>query len=127
MRLKDKVAIITGGDSGIGQATAELFGEEGAKVIVADIDPKGGETTARTIRDNGGSAHFVRADISKETDCKDISNEAMKVFGRRHPSQQCGNLCAQGVRVHGRGMATLTGGERDGHCAGYQVCPRAST
>src|SRR2546425_10011217 len=82
MRLKNKVAIVTGAASGIGQATAELFGEEGAKVVVADVDPKGGEATVRKIRDKGGSAHFVQADISKEKDAQKISDEAVKTFGR---------------------------------------------
>ncbi len=82
MKLKGKVAIITGAGSGIGQATAELFGEEGAKVVVADIDAKGGEGTTKKIRDRGGVAHFVQADISREADAKKIADEAMKVFGR---------------------------------------------
>jgi len=82
MRLKDKVAIITGAASGIGQATAELFGEEGAKVIVADIDSKGGEASSKTIRDKGGVARFVPSDISKDTDCRKISEEAIDAFGR---------------------------------------------
>ncbi len=82
MRLKDKVAIVTGAGSGIGQATAELFAEEGARVVVADVDPKGGEATARTIREKGGSVQFVHADISKESDAQKISQEAVKSFGR---------------------------------------------
>jgi 3-oxoacyl-[acyl-carrier protein] reductase len=51
MRMKDKVAIITGAGSGIGQATALLFAEEGARVIVADIDSVGGEKTVAAIRE----------------------------------------------------------------------------
>ncbi len=82
MRLKDKVAIITGAGSGIGQATAELFGEEGAKVVVVDIDGKAGEATAQNIRDQRGTAHFVRADISKEDDAREISAETVKTYGR---------------------------------------------
>jgi NAD(P)-dependent dehydrogenase (short-subunit alcohol dehydrogenase family) len=84
MRLKDKVAIVTGAASGIGRATAELFAEEGAKVVVADLDAEGGEETVRAINGKGGAAHFVHADISKETDAKKISQETVKAFGRIH-------------------------------------------
>lgn len=84
MRLKDKVAIVTGAASGIGRATAELFAEEGAKVVVVDVDAKGGEETVRSINGKGGAAHFVQADISKEADAKKISEEAIKSFGHIH-------------------------------------------
>ena len=82
MRLKDKVAIVTGAGSGIGQATAELFSEEGARVVVADVDARGGDATARAIREKGGSVLFVHADISKDSDAQKISQEAIKSFGR---------------------------------------------
>jgi len=82
MRLKSKVAIITGAASGIGRATAELFAEEGAKVVVADIDSAGGEQTVSNIRSKGGEARFVHADISKEEDAKRISEETVKAYGR---------------------------------------------
>jgi len=81
MRLQGKVAIVTGAGSGIGRATAEVFGEEGGKVVVADIDPKGGEETVKMIG-NKRAAHFVQADISKEADAKRIAAEAVKAFGR---------------------------------------------
>jgi len=82
MRLHNKVAVITGGASGIGEATALLFGEEGAKVVVADLDAKGGNKTAAQIRDKGGNAVFVQADISKEPDAKRITDEAVRTCGR---------------------------------------------
>jgi NAD(P)-dependent dehydrogenase (short-subunit alcohol dehydrogenase family) len=82
MRLKNKATIVTGAGSGIGRATAEVFGEEGANVVVADIDPKSGEETTKTIRDKGGAAHFVRADISKEADAKKIADQSIQAFGR---------------------------------------------
>src|SRR5438034_1589247 len=81
MRLKDKVAIITGAGSGIGQATAEVFGEEGAKVVVVDINEEAGRATAQKIRDGKGSAHFVKADISQEDDARGISAETIKTYG----------------------------------------------
>lgn len=82
MKLKDKVAIVTGAGSGIGQATALLFAEEGAKVVIADIDAKGGQATTKSILDKGRTARFIQADISKEADGRKISEETEKVFGR---------------------------------------------
>jgi NAD(P)-dependent dehydrogenase (short-subunit alcohol dehydrogenase family) len=81
MRVQNKVAIVTGAGSGIGRATAELLAEEGAKVVVADIDPKGGNETVSAIREKGNAAHFVQADISREADAKKISDEAVKTYG----------------------------------------------
>jgi len=81
MRVENKVAIVTGAGSGIGRATAELLAEEGAKVVVADIDPKGGKETVSAIIEKGNTAHFVQADISREVDAKNISDEAVKTYG----------------------------------------------
>ena len=82
MRLKDKVAIITGAGSGIGRITAELFASEGAKVVCADIDPNAGESTARGIRGKDGVGHYVRVDIGNESNDKRLSAEALKLYGR---------------------------------------------
>jgi NAD(P)-dependent dehydrogenase (short-subunit alcohol dehydrogenase family) len=82
MRVKDKVAIVTGAAVGIGQTAAEVLAEEGAKVVVADIDAKNGEQAAANIRAKGGTAIFVQADISKEPDARRISEETVKAFGR---------------------------------------------
>ncbi len=81
-RLKGKVAIVTGGSVGIGQATSELFAEEGAKVIVANPNAIAGEECARQIRDHGGEAVFVQTDISKEDDCRNVCDRAVETFGR---------------------------------------------
>lgn len=64
-RLKDKVAIVTGGANGIGRAICELFSAEGAWALVVDIEQSAGENVAETIRARGGSAQFCRADVSK--------------------------------------------------------------
>ena len=70
MRLEDKVALITGGSSGIGKETAILFAKEGASVVVADKNEPGGEETVATIIESGGKASFIRTDVSVAEDCK---------------------------------------------------------
>lgn len=81
-RLRDKVAIVTGGSGGIGQATAILFSEEGARVVIADPKIGPGEECVAQIRAAGGEAVFVETDISKEDDCRRVCDQAVKVFGQ---------------------------------------------
>jgi len=66
MRLKGKVALITGGAFGMGEATARLFGREGAKVVIADIEESQGSSVAQAIVDAGGDSLFVRLDVCDE-------------------------------------------------------------
>lgn len=65
-RLKGKVAIVTGGAHGIGKAICEVFCEEGARVLLVDIDGQAGQNVTQAICDNGGKAEFCRADVSSE-------------------------------------------------------------
>jgi dihydroanticapsin dehydrogenase len=81
MRLKNRVAIVTGSGRGIGQETAYLFAEESAGVVVADINPETGENTVDHIRRKGGEATFIRCDISNEEDVRRMCSEAVKTFG----------------------------------------------
>lgn len=82
MRLKDRVAIITGAGSGIGRATAFLFAQEGAKVVVADYVAEGGEETVRLIKEAGGEATFVKVDVSKAADTQRMVNTAIDRYGK---------------------------------------------
>ncbi len=82
MRLKDKVAIITGAAHGIGKAYARRFAEEGAHVIVADIDAQGAEATAKAILDAGGSAWARTTDVRSLPNLQALVRETVDKFGR---------------------------------------------
>jgi NAD(P)-dependent dehydrogenase (short-subunit alcohol dehydrogenase family) len=82
MLLEGKVAIITGAASGIGRATAILFAEEGAKVIVADINDKDGKETVQIIKNQGKQSLFVHADVSKEPDVKNMVKTTKESYGK---------------------------------------------
>jgi len=82
--LENKVAIITGAGSGIGKAISLLYANEGAKIIVSDINEKGGNETVSEIKAKGGEAIFVKADTSKVDDNKNVVDQAVKQFGGLH-------------------------------------------
>ena len=81
MRLKDKVAIITGATSGMGRATAELFGAEGAKVVVVGRNEERAKEVVEGIKAKGGEAIYVLADSNKVEDNQKIFDETMKAYG----------------------------------------------
>ena len=81
MRLKDKVALITGGGSGIGRAAAELFAREGAKVVVADYKADAGQEAVQAIKDAGGEAVFIEVDVSVPAQVQHMVQTAVDAYG----------------------------------------------
>jgi NAD(P)-dependent dehydrogenase (short-subunit alcohol dehydrogenase family) len=81
-RLAGKVALVTGSASGIGRTTALAFAREGAKLIVADVDVDGGQQTTHMIKEHGGEATFVQADVSQATAVEAMINKAVETYGR---------------------------------------------
>ncbi len=78
MRLKDKVALITGGTSGIGEATALLFAREGAEVAITGRNQKRGAAVVARIKERGSDGVFVHADVSVARDCRKAVEETVR-------------------------------------------------
>jgi NAD(P)-dependent dehydrogenase (short-subunit alcohol dehydrogenase family) len=82
MDINNKVAVITGGGSGIGRAAAQRLAKEGAAIVIADLDEKGGAESVKLIETGGGRAMFIRADVTKESDARAMLETAVAKFGR---------------------------------------------
>lgn len=81
MRLKDKVAIVTGSAQGIGLACAEAFAREGAKVVISDLNDDTGEAAATSIREAGGQAHYLHCDVSDKAQVDQLISGTLGHFG----------------------------------------------
>lgn len=82
MRLKDKVAIITGSGSGFGKASALLFSQEGAQVVIADIDDDGGNAVVNEITGNGGDAIYVHTDVTSADEVRQLVEKTIRKYGK---------------------------------------------
>src|SRR5262245_4456953 len=80
--IEGKVALVTGGASGIGRATALTFAREGAKLVIADLNVDGGHQTVHMITEQGGEAIFVRTDVSQAVEVKALISKAAETYGR---------------------------------------------
>src|SRR5215468_9510260 len=81
-RVEGKVALVTGGASGIGRATALAFAREGAKLVVADLNADGGQQTVHMITEKGGEAIFVKTDVSQAVEVQALISKAVERYGR---------------------------------------------
>src|SRR5262249_257287 len=116
-QFEGKVAIVTGAASGIGRASARMFANEGASVVVADIDGDGGEKTVGLIRDAGGDAKFVRADVAELADGDAMFAAAADRYGRLDFAHNNAGIVGAGseiadmpVDVWQRGIAVMLTG-----------------
>jgi NAD(P)-dependent dehydrogenase (short-subunit alcohol dehydrogenase family) len=82
MRLREKVALITGAGSGIGLESALLFSSEGAEIVVVDVNDTAGKEAVKQIESKGGKAVYLHADVSKGEDCKKMVAAAEQTFGK---------------------------------------------
>ena len=97
--LEDKVALVTGGSSGIGRATALRFATEGAQVVVADVNESGGEGVIRVIRDKGGEAVYVKTDVAKASAVETLIAGTVRLYGRLDVAFNNAGISIEG-RVH---------------------------
>ena len=100
MRLQNKVALVTGGATGIGAATAMMYAQEGAQVIIADLNETDGIATVQSIEAAGGTAQFVRTDVSQEAAVAAAIEAIKKNFGQLDVLVTCaGILLGAAVRI----------------------------
>lgn len=81
-KLQDKVTVITGGISGIGKASAELFAKEGAKLVLVDLDESKGQEVVSELEEKGYEAIFVQADVTSEEDAENVFAKTIEKYGR---------------------------------------------
>jgi len=80
--LEERIAVITGGGSGIGAATARLYAKHGANVVVSDLNERAATEIVSGIQSDGGKAAFIKADVGKASECENLVQQTLKTFGR---------------------------------------------
>jgi NAD(P)-dependent dehydrogenase (short-subunit alcohol dehydrogenase family) len=96
-RVEGKVALVTGGASGIGRATALTFAREGAKLIIADMHEDGGRQTVHMITEQGGEAIFVQTDVTQATAVEALISKAVETYGRLDCAHNNAGISGAGI------------------------------
>ena len=96
-QLTGKVALVTGGASGIGRATALTFAREGAKLIIADLHEDGGHQTVHMITEQGGEAMFVRADVTQAREVEAMISQTVATYGRLDCAHNNAGISGTGI------------------------------
>ncbi len=111
-QLQDKVALVTGGASGIGRATALTFAREGAKLIIADMHADGGQQTVHMITENGGDATFVQVDVTQATEVEAMVSKAVETYGRLDCAHNNAGISGAGIAGDQRALTAEYPDER---------------
>src|SRR5262245_37615921 len=111
-QVEGKVALVTGGASGIGRATALAFAREGAKLVIADMNADGGQQTVHMITENGGEAIFVRTDVSKAVEVQALISTAVETYGRLDCAHNNAGISGAGIGGEHRALTAEYPDER---------------
>jgi NAD(P)-dependent dehydrogenase (short-subunit alcohol dehydrogenase family) len=110
--LNGKVALVTGGASGIGRATALAFAREGAKLVIADMNEEGGHQTSHMITENGGEAIFVKTDVTSASAVEALISKAVETYGRLDCAHNNAGISGAGIGGEHRALTAEYPAER---------------
>jgi NAD(P)-dependent dehydrogenase (short-subunit alcohol dehydrogenase family) len=111
-RVEVKVALVTGGASGIGRATALTFAREGAKLVVADMSEDGGQQTVHMITENGGEATFIQVDVTSTSAVEAMISKIVETYGRLDCAHNNAGISGAGIGGQQRALTAEYPAER---------------